>query len=289
MSLLKAKLDLDVELDNEFHAAMKEAELENPDPVAPIHFSCIVPDMTDVFTKHAVWRWYVLRLNGDDVYADTCALRHRGNLPDWWQHGYADDEAGFVEQLLEADGYARGHLVAGALAHGITIRQPFLVRYGKPRYFKSSYEYNEWDMEPEFELMRVTALSERATLHRMGTLLCELSDSIQYSKAVHEYAARAARITKRAFFLATFTQFVNHYDRYPEHDSHRITLRSDGKKWLRPHPFYVIDLKTFSNEKSCSEEAKQECFNQLRDWATGPEGVGLTVEEFNKLSVQRNF
>lgn len=289
MSLLTAKLDLDVELDNELYAAMKEAELEFPDPVAPIHFSCIVPRMTDVFTENAVWRWYVLRLNGDDVYADTCALLHRGDLPNWWQHGYSADEAGFVEQLLETDGHVRGRLAAGALGHGITIRQPFLVRYGKPHYYRCSYEYDEWDMEPEIELMRVMPLPERDVLKRMGTLLCDLSESKQFYREVRAYAYKAARLTKRAFFLATFTRFVNPYDRYPEHDSHSITLRSDGNKWLHPQPHNTIDLKTFSNEKSCSEEAKQECLNQLRDWATGPDGVGLTVEEFNKLSVQRNF
>lgn len=108
-----------------------------------------VPPCTDVFIGRTAYVWYRLlpgglhgSLEGERFSNDTL-----GEAPAWLEE-YDD-----VWYEL-ASGYNHNAAALFALENGLSPGQPFLLQLGEPRWYKSSYEYDEYDVEYDVEIVR---------------------------------------------------------------------------------------------------------------------------------------
>lgn len=118
--------------------------------------------LVDIFRPESCRVW--LRLD-DDCRGDLDLRRvrgqHIGTPPDWFTEECS-------ESGLESAIHPQWHPDGGTwamfgLEMGICPGQPFLVEIDAPRWYRCSYEYDEWDVEWQWELLdREPRTSEKA-------------------------------------------------------------------------------------------------------------------------------
>jgi hypothetical protein len=150
----------DVQDSDEFKAFAELDEGPRPKNTTPAYgeagsLAWMIAPCTNVYTKDDAYVWLRLVVDGLDLDVEDYADGSIGDEPEWWE---MVTESGW-DSILGSSWEHSGPFefptrwLSWALEHGICPGQPFLAWVGTPRTYKSSYEYDEWDIEFEGEVL----------------------------------------------------------------------------------------------------------------------------------------
>lgn len=136
-------------------------------------FGPFVPKLVDVFFEDRAYVWYRLHQSTPDFDLDMERFEGNqiGETPEWMEE--YEDVSTLMHKLTQGS-YSSWTGFNFALTEGIMPGQPFLLELGMPRWYRCSYEYNEWDVDYDIEIVRVlprdpqkvTAWIDRATFRK---------------------------------------------------------------------------------------------------------------------------
>jgi len=128
------------------------------EPVRGIYFN--------VYSQVVCYVWLRLVRDGLDLSLEPCLTVHVfGEIPEWFD--YEIGQSGWDSVIstdykpCESDANLTGSWNYWALEMGVCPSQPFLVEIKPPRYYKCSYEYDEWDVEYFWDLAMTAPRSPR--------------------------------------------------------------------------------------------------------------------------------
>lgn len=133
--------------------------------------------LTNVNTPDGVlYRWYRLIPDGFDLYPEAIGTNEVGDPPKWLEH---QEDVTDLDTSLSPEwchGIHRGHefterWLRWALHRGIAPGTPFLVRIGEPKWYKCSYEYDEWDCEYDIKVVWVQPRTPEQSLKSWARFL----------------------------------------------------------------------------------------------------------------------
>lgn len=201
------------------------------EPVASVN-PFWIPPCCDIYTEDGMmYVWYRLVLCGGDLSPESCSLDSRGRIPKWSESGDMD-----LEEILGVEWHLGERWLRWALEQGVAPGQPFLVRIAEPRYYRCSYEYDEWDCEWDAEVVRVMPRRPDQSLRAWTRALQEAQ---RYRVFRDEQARKLMhrRITNhRAFVIQTDHYYAHgYYDEIPP-DGIIVRLCSKNAKDYSPYP-----------------------------------------------------
>jgi hypothetical protein len=122
-------------------------------PDSKIDFTWIKP-LTNIAIGNSVLHWYRL-VYTYKLEPQRIGPKVQGNLPKWVTD-YDDGDYGedYETQLDSLVDYDRLAWFRWGKENNISPGQPFLIRMGEPHEYRCSYEYNEWDVDYEVELIK---------------------------------------------------------------------------------------------------------------------------------------
>lgn len=127
-----------------------EAPPERELPVVP----ALVPPLRDVFFSDGVLVWMRFRVGdwlGVDLGIERCATSSAGDEPEWLR----DEESNGGWDVILGKPLTPRPWMTFALQHGIAPGQPFLLWLERPKYYRCSYEYDEYDCDYQWDIVRV--------------------------------------------------------------------------------------------------------------------------------------
>lgn len=119
----------------------------------------------DVFSTVGCFIWLQVILDGDELAIDEIGDEAVGTPGEWFHHEC--DNATWAD-ILGMSNDRRG--VRWLLENGLCLKQPFLLEFRQPRYVKTGWEYEEYDVEYEYDIVqrsRVTARRAAQSLERL--------------------------------------------------------------------------------------------------------------------------
>jgi hypothetical protein len=138
------------------------------------------PTPNNLFFPGEVHVWYRFHTNGcHDLVPVPYEAPVIGSPPDWWEE-HGGDLAEMLglnvfDHYIELDGLSfRYAWLYWAVEHGIAPGQLFQVAIEEPQWHKTSYEYDEWDIEWQSELLGTVPIAPAAAARRWGRFLREL-------------------------------------------------------------------------------------------------------------------
>lgn len=160
----------------EVAAAEEEGPPEPREPPLPAVNPAWLTPLCDANTEKAIFVWFKLVYDGtSDLDPQECGTDCIGGPPEWTDH--EDDlSLGTVMSPAWTHTTVGGHdfpdqWLRWGLENGIAPGQPFLVRIGRPHYYKCSYEYEEYDCEWDVEVVRTMPRSQRQALRAWAAVL----------------------------------------------------------------------------------------------------------------------
>ena len=189
----------------------------------------------NVYGEEEVFVWMKLDVNGPclDVFPATAWAV--GFAPKWWEDEVA---MGGIESPISTrwtsshDGYSDMWIHFG-LHFGVAPKQPFLVHVKEPRYYRSSYEYDEWDVEWDWDLVKAVPLSpEKAARRWEASIAAVRAERDAMTEARRALMKKAAEDTS-AMFLKTDVYWTRYYDEQSPPDGTICRLYSSHGNWIQ--------------------------------------------------------
>lgn len=189
-----------------------------------------VPPLVDVFIGNTAYVWYrLLQFTGD---ADLDIERYNGDSlgePQTWFEEYEDTMNFWYDLTGSCRDGTRG--IDFALKHSIPPGTPFLMQFGPPRWYRSSYEYDEWDAEYHYDIVRVLP---RDPLNGMRSIL--RAYRIKYGHDIARVRRNARlrelqRSDRKAMFIEQDLYYTNGYcTSWDRPEGRRVSLCSTHVK-----------------------------------------------------------
>lgn len=160
-----------------------------------------------------------------------------GEMPKWY-----DDvtELGWdsVLGVLGYGGFEWPGEMSWGIAHGIAPEQPFLVHHDKTRWYRCSYEYEEYDCDHNWEILRIAPLAPSVVLKRWER---DLKSEVSFQKAKRERAERERFLTRtdtKAMFISEQWYWGHgYYDEMSPPSSLRYSLCSSASLEKQPQVY----------------------------------------------------
>lgn len=251
--------------------------------------------LTNLYAPKFVRIW--LALEGDR-FEDVGEFEH-GELPEWY--GTDAMELGW-DGILQTYGRSSQsefpHDLLFLLDNGLAPDQPFLVHLETPHWYKSSYEYNEWDCEWTWDIIDRVRLKPEVSAKRWEEVI---KGEQVWREAKAEREARHRFLTRSqrdAMFITMFWYFGNGQSIYDDMEmprALRLSLCSsvpwDPKQlesWnpKRPDQYRHCSATLVSGEDDGGDHEK--AMNALVKNAMTAL-PGLEEQFIRKLPIQRNW
>jgi hypothetical protein len=120
-------------------------EEEKRGPMAP----WMIPSLTNVYRPDGPAYLWLRLVPSWGLEPEEFSTNEEGRRPRWLDDGISEDG---LQGILSV---SRECWVTWGLEHGICPGQPFCVELYPPRWTKSGYEYEEWDCEWNWDIVRV--------------------------------------------------------------------------------------------------------------------------------------
>lgn len=114
--------------------------------------------LVDVYAQPVCYIWLRVVRDGVDLTVESCAALSQGTQPEWFDSELSN--SGWPDIIspdhkwsaMETSDFT-GTWNDWALQEGLCPGQAFLVEFKHPRWYKSGYEYEEWDVEYFWEIV----------------------------------------------------------------------------------------------------------------------------------------
>jgi hypothetical protein len=253
-------------------AALEKAAFE-PIPPAEIQEAAatwLIPPLTNVYRAGGpayIWLW-LLPGGWRDLEVQECADDSIGTSPEWLD-GDRDFESimGYRHAAYDDESEFAGGWVQWGIESGIGPGQPFCIEVYPPTWHKTSYEYDEWDCEWEWNVVRVMPRSPRGSAASWGRFFESVRRGIERKE-------RAVRRVKARRYADTSKLYISRsqWGRYDE----KVTLKLCSEITGEPGWPNLINEVLFSAEDEQGSEAG--AFEKLREKVmTAPFGFSLTI------------
>jgi len=114
-----------------------------------------------------VYQWFKIVLDSGTLQFRSCGSYQSIEFPDWYE-----DEYSVLEQLPSEN--REWEFIEFAMVNGLSPGQPFLVEFRAPTWERTSYEYDEYDVNYHWDIVRrmpktllAAGLSWERTLRRI--------------------------------------------------------------------------------------------------------------------------
>ena len=140
-----------------------------------------LPWLTDFIEKKVCYIWLRLVEDGYDLEVEACADDSGDDYPEWLDYELESMGWDFLDGMADKWGFDNdfGRYAQWALENGIAPFQPFRIVVWEPRWYKSSYEYDEWDREVDWEIQKIIPISDWDAARRWEHLMMERRRFIQ--------------------------------------------------------------------------------------------------------------
>lgn len=246
----------------------------------------------DAYSPQFVRMW--LRLHGTDFEevpgpVGTCI----GEIPEWFSRDAM--ELGW-DGIFSAYGRSSGdgfpHDLRFLLDFGLAPDQPFLVHLETPHWYRSSYEYNEWDCEWTWDIIDRAPLAPEVAAQRWERALREEKEWLKAKAEREERHRFLARSQRDAMFISSCVYWGRgRYDEMSAPNALRLSLCSsvpwDGRKTAEKHHRRLVTMQLVSG---CDEERgdHEVAMNELVKAAL-KELPGLDEAFIRKLPIQGDW
>lgn len=179
-------------------------------------------DYWDVYSQKVCYVWMRLVRDGLDLtcepygYTDTL-----GTTPEWLDYELSNSGWGDIINPgyhSHGDSDFDGTWNTWALENGICPNQPFLVEMKPPRWYKCSYEYEEWDVEYDFDIVMLAKRSPKQAALAWERWKKQCARNRQDVRKAHERAAYRRTHDVAAMYLSYDTWGMNPYVDYGRSD-----------------------------------------------------------------------
>lgn len=163
-----------------------------------------VPDLVDLYVPEGpAFIWLRWSLRGWDLELVAAGREQVGAEPEWLRHERKyDGFDGIVGRpwLLTAETELRIGGFHIAARRGLAPGQPFLVRIDPPHVYRTSIEYDEWDVDWTWEIVRVVAW----TLEQSGRSWAQATTRAAERREQHAQEMMALREKRRTDVTAMY-------------------------------------------------------------------------------------
>jgi hypothetical protein len=180
-------------------------ESEKRGPVAPWG----LPPMANVYQPGGpVYLWLRLLPEGGDLYLEEFNEDEIGVRPRWLDEQISENG---LDSIVQHDDWKpdAGSWVYWALTNGIGPGQPFCVEVFPPHWYKSgSYEYEEWDIEWTWNLVRVMPRAQAAAARSWEHYYAVEHFWQERRERAKDRVKMRRELDKSALYLRWFTYFA---------------------------------------------------------------------------------
>lgn len=235
-----------------------------------------VPPLVDVFIGNSAYVWYRFLQTGGryDLDIERYGGAHIGE-PQTWFEEYEDTSNFWYSMTGSRYDGTRG--LSFALKEGIAPGTPFLMQFGPPRWYRCSYEYDEYDVEYDFEIVRVMP---RPSALAGKSFERAFERKRRYEEARARYQAKLDAWQRKnlgAMYISQELFYADGYDEMCPPHGKRVFLMT-SITGLPHEKNYGWGRQFFSAE---DKEAWEPAFEKLRIRAE--KELGITTEQFNRL------
>ena len=191
--------------------------------------------LTDLYAPSFVRVWLV---PDGDRFEEAGEADH-GEVPEWY--GRDAMELGW-DGIFQSYGRTHSgdfpHDLLFLLDHGLAPDQPFLVHLEAPHWYRSSYEYSEWDCEWTWDIIDRVPLAPETAAKRWEEAL-RSEQAWRKAKAEREAQHRfLSRSQRDAMFIRMCWYFGNGQSWYDEMSAPRALRLSlcSSVSWHKPRP-----------------------------------------------------
>lgn len=190
-----------------------------------------LPKLIDKFDALECSVWLALvEEGGEHLYLERVGDEEVGEMPRWLECELDVDGWDMLPGLGDSyavgfNGYARW-----GLKNGIAPYQPFLVWFERPRYYRCSYEYDEWDADWTWDIKEVLPISDFDAERRWEHYLRDrfIAEEMMTHEASYWEHQHRIRVDCMAIHTEVLTSYRN--------DMHspngiRLTIRSSITDW----------------------------------------------------------
>lgn len=110
----------------------------------------MVKEGVDEYYDDEIYVWHQFEEDGHDLCLTKLEEDSVGEEPDWWSE---DLDENIDYPLFSYTGGA--DRLKWAMERGVIHEQPFCIHITKPEWYRSSYEYEEYDMDYDINIVRI--------------------------------------------------------------------------------------------------------------------------------------
>lgn len=236
-----------------------------------------VPPLVDVFIGNSAYVWYRLMPDGTgDVFIERYDGASIGEPQTWFEEYKDPDNFWYSMTGSRYDG-TRG--LSFGLEAGIAPGQPFLMQFGPPHWYRCSYEYNEWDCEYDFEVVRIRPQDPLKSARSFEKAFEQVR---RFKEAKERYAEKLDALQRSDIKAMYISQSLYFVERWPDEMSaptgRRVTLCSSIAQLPGDRPHHGWGRQFFAEE---DPESWEIALDRLRMRAERE--LGITSEQFTNL------
>lgn len=200
--------------------------------------------MIDFYEPHGALLWFHLVDDGHDLSIESCSDTFMGD-PTWLEDydPYWEHELGIQHRSEPAElGYTFSSTIyIWALQEGIAPEQPFQVYISKPRWYKCSWEYEEYDADVDCWIEKIKRIPIEEHLRRWEEFL---ESRRKYKIEMTEYR-RKLKHRRETDVDAMFLQYDSYWHRNPTDyfpDGRIVRLCTKHARLEEPGQYGVVFL-----------------------------------------------